>query len=80
MQGYLVGGLSPNPLAWVVMQEQTDIHLPETTVHEALVFSAQLRLPSNTPSKVLHSFVDEVGGEEWPLSLVPHAAPLCHMP
>lgn len=40
--------------------EQTDIHVPETTVHEALIFSAQLRLPSNTPSNVLNSFVDEM--------------------
>jgi hypothetical protein len=46
------------------LQEQTDVHVPETTVHEALVFSAQLRLPSNTPTPTLNSFVEEVGA--WP--------------
>jgi hypothetical protein len=43
-----------------LLQEQTDVHLPETTVHEALVFSGQLRLPSTTPPQTMHTFVEEV--------------------
>jgi hypothetical protein len=42
-------------------QEQTDVHVPEATVLEALRFSARLRLPSNTPDAVVTKFVDEVG-------------------
>lgn len=40
--------------------EQTDVHLPEATVHEALLFSARLRLPSDTPPSVTTQFVEEV--------------------
>jgi ABC-type multidrug transport system ATPase subunit len=42
-------------------QEQTDVHIPEATVLEALRFSARLRLPSDTPDAVVTKFVDEVG-------------------
>lgn len=41
------------------MNSQFDIHSPATTVREALMFSAQLRLVG-TNKKQLTSFVDEV--------------------
>ncbi|GAB4822452.1 hypothetical protein N2152v2_009498 [Parachlorella kessleri] len=40
--------------------EQTDVHIPEATVLEALLFSARLRLPSDTPDNVVVKFVDEM--------------------
>lgn len=40
------------------MNSQFDIHSPATTVREALMFSAQLRLVG-TNKKQLTSFVDE---------------------
>lgn len=34
--------------------EQTDIHSPQTTVHEALIYSAYLRLPGKVgPAELL---------------------------
>lgn len=47
--------------------EQTDIHAPEATVHEALLFSARLRLPKSVPRDRADAFVDEVRVEVvWP--------------
>lgn len=40
--------------------EQTDVHLPETTVEEAVQFSARLRLPSTTDALTRHAFVEEI--------------------
>lgn len=40
--------------------EQNDIHSPQTTVREALQFSAHLRLPSDTGRATVEDFVDEV--------------------
>jgi ABC-type multidrug transport system ATPase subunit len=40
--------------------EQTDIHSPQTTVHEALIYSAYLRLPGKVSSKVKDAFVEEI--------------------
>jgi len=40
--------------------EQTDIHVPESTVHEALLFSARLRLPSSISSQAAKEYVEEV--------------------
>ncbi|XP_074286370.1 ABC transporter G family member 32-like [Silene latifolia] len=40
--------------------EQDDNHSPCLTVHESLLFSAWLRLPSNVDLKTQKSFVDEV--------------------
>lgn len=40
--------------------EQTDVHIPEATVHEALLFSARLRLPSSTKDDAAVKFVEEV--------------------
>ncbi|GFQ05731.1 ABC transporter g family member 32 [Phtheirospermum japonicum] len=40
--------------------EQNDIHSPCLTVHESLLFSAWLRLPSNIDSQTQKDFVDEV--------------------
>ena len=40
--------------------EQTDIHVPESTVHEALLFSARLRLPSSISSQAAKDYVEEV--------------------
>jgi hypothetical protein len=42
-----------------IVNSQFDIHSPATTVREALMFSAQLRLVG-TNKKQLISFVDEV--------------------
>jgi len=42
--------------------EQEDAHLAQCTVREALEFSAALRLPTDMPSEVRASFVDEVMG------------------
>uniref|UniRef100_A0A803L4L5 ABC transporter domain-containing protein n=1 Tax=Chenopodium quinoa TaxID=63459 RepID=A0A803L4L5_CHEQI len=40
--------------------EQTDIHSPNITVEESLIFSAWLRLPDNVDSKTKTEFVNEV--------------------
>ncbi|KAM0951250.1 putative ABC transporter, AAA+ ATPase domain, ABC-2 type transporter [Dioscorea sansibarensis] len=40
--------------------EQTDIHSPQLTVEESLIFSASLRLPNNIDSKTRSEFVNEV--------------------
>lgn len=40
--------------------EQSDVHMPLATVREALLFSAQLRLPSDISSSRREAFVDEV--------------------
>lgn len=42
--------------------EQNDVHSPQTTVREALVFSAQLRFAQGVPSDTVQAFVDEVMG------------------
>ncbi len=39
--------------------EQFDVHSPQTTVREALLFSAQLRTRGET-TEVIYAFVDEV--------------------
>ena len=47
--------------------EQTDVHLPQSTVGEAVQFSAALRLPAGTPAEEVAQRVEEVrrrgGGE-----------------
>ncbi|KAI3740632.1 hypothetical protein L2E82_31102 [Cichorium intybus] len=40
--------------------EQTDIHSPQITVHESLIFSAFQRLPKEVSNEVKMVFVDEV--------------------
>ena len=40
--------------------EQNDVHSPQTTVQEALMFSAELRFTRGTPKKTVRAFVDEV--------------------
>ncbi|XP_063936487.1 ABC transporter G family member 32-like [Daucus carota subsp. sativus] len=40
--------------------EQNDVHSPCLTVHESLLFSAWLRLPSHVDSKTQKDFVEEV--------------------
>lgn len=40
--------------------EQDDIHGPFATVHEALQFSARLRLPSDVPAAKVEAFVAEI--------------------
>ena len=40
--------------------EQTDVHLATSTVREALLFSAGLRLPSDVTTKQMTKFVEEV--------------------
>ncbi|KAJ0976467.1 hypothetical protein J5N97_018432 [Dioscorea zingiberensis] len=40
--------------------EQTDIHSPQITVEESVIYSAWLRLPSDINSKTRSEFVDEV--------------------
>ncbi|EIE25913.1 ATP-binding cassette transporter [Coccomyxa subellipsoidea C-169] len=40
--------------------EQTDIHSAKATVHEALMFSAALRMAANIPRKVRVAFVEEM--------------------
>ncbi|KAH0708801.1 hypothetical protein KY284_010228 [Solanum tuberosum] len=40
--------------------EQTDIHSPQATVHESLIFSAFLRLPKEVSNEDKMIFVDEV--------------------
>ncbi|CAA0842185.1 ABC transporter G family member 29 [Striga hermonthica] len=40
--------------------EQTDIHSPQVTVHESLIFSAFLRLPKEVTREQKMAFVDEV--------------------
>ncbi|KAG1855629.1 ABC-2 type transporter-domain-containing protein [Suillus subalutaceus] len=39
--------------------QQMDTHLPQTTVREALLFSARLRQPESVPSAELESYVDK---------------------
>ncbi|GJP34732.1 hypothetical protein CLOM_g19168, partial [Closterium sp. NIES-68] len=40
--------------------EQSDIHTPQVTVHESLLFSAWLRLPADVGREVREEFVEEV--------------------
>lgn len=40
--------------------EQTDIHSPQVTVRESLIYSAQLRLSSDIDNSIRMQFVDEV--------------------
>ncbi|CAI5954152.1 unnamed protein product [Closterium sp. NIES-64] len=40
--------------------EQSDIHTPQVTVHESLLFSAWLRLPADVDVEVREEFVEEV--------------------
>ncbi|KAF7814222.1 ABC transporter G family member 36-like [Senna tora] len=40
--------------------EQTDIHSPQVTVHESLIYSAFLRLPKEVSSEEKMQFVDQV--------------------
>ncbi|CAI5536089.1 unnamed protein product, partial [Closterium sp. Naga37s-1] len=40
--------------------EQSDIHMPQVTVHESLLFSAWLRLPADVDVEVREEFVEEV--------------------
>ena len=47
--------------------EQTDIHMPRTTVHEALQISGLLRL-HNTSRAVVEQFVNEVSAGAGSLS------------
>ena len=42
--------------------EQNDVHSPQTTVREALNFSAQLRFAQGVPGDTIQAFVDEVMG------------------
>lgn len=42
--------------------EQNDVHSPQTTVREALNFSAQLRFAQGVPADTIQAFVDEVMG------------------
>lgn len=42
--------------------EQNDVHSPQTTVREALTFSAQLRFAQGVPADTVQAFVDEVMG------------------
>ena len=42
--------------------EQNDVHSPQTTVREALDFSAQLRFAQGVPADTIQAFVDEVMG------------------
>ena len=42
--------------------EQNDVHSPQTTVREALNFSAQLRFAQGVPADTIKAFVDEVMG------------------
>ena len=42
--------------------EQNDVHSPQTTVCEALEFSAQLRFAQGVPADTIQAFVDEVMG------------------
>ncbi|KAK9807392.1 hypothetical protein WJX73_000014 [Symbiochloris irregularis] len=59
----LVNGHPKDQASWsrvVGYVEQTDIHSPQSTVREALVFSARLRLPQTVQKAQLNAFVDEV--------------------
>jgi ABC-type multidrug transport system ATPase subunit len=40
--------------------QQQDLHLPTSTVREALTFSALLRQPNSTPKAEKIAYVDEV--------------------
>jgi len=40
--------------------EQSDIHSPQVTVHESLIFSSWLRLPKDVDDKTRETFVEEV--------------------
>ena len=42
--------------------EQNDVHSPQTTVREALNFSAQLRFAEGVAADTIQAFVDEVMG------------------
>ena len=42
--------------------EQNDVHSPQTTVREALEFSAKLRFAQGVPADTIQAFVDEVMG------------------
>ena len=40
--------------------QQTDVHSPQTTVREALVFSASLRINGDVDKDTIEAYVDEV--------------------
>eukprot|EP00897_Mesotaenium_endlicherianum_P002106 jgi/Mesen1/1923/ME000145S01008 len=40
--------------------EQTDVHSPQVTVEESLIYSAWLRLPASVPASTRQEFVEEV--------------------
>lgn len=42
--------------------EQNDVHSPQTTVREALEFSAQMRFTQGVPADTIQAFIDEVMG------------------
>ena len=56
--------------------EQNDIHTPQLTVRESLVYSAHLRLSSDTGEETTQRFVDEVST----CSLFPQQAPHNYSP
>ena len=68
---------SPPPLS-----PQTDIHVPQTTVEEALAFSAHLRLPATVEADTRHAFVEEVraGGVVAPPATRPPTHPPTYPP
>lgn len=45
--------------------EQFDIHSPNVTVHESLVFSARLRLPAEVDKATALNYVKEVRRDRW---------------
>ena len=61
---YLYRRAVSGALAWV----QADIHSPATTVHEALMFSARLRLSSSVGKERLAAFVEEVSQQSGAMS------------
>ncbi|RYG57570.1 ATP-binding cassette domain-containing protein [archaeon] len=52
--------MNANTLRRCAYVEQQDMHMPYATVREALLFSATLRLPADTPTPVRDAFVDQI--------------------